>query len=155
LISTEMLSLNELNRAFCQWLEEDYHRKVHAGIGITPLEKYMSQVHLLKMVNDPASVRYLFLRREQRRVNNDATISLKNVVFEVPGSLIGEKIDVRFDPENLEEAWLYPQDQIPIHITPVKQADNARIKRTRANHPVPETENSSISFSAVLARKGD
>lgn len=155
LISTEMLSLNDLNRAFCQWLEEDYHRKVHAGIGITPLEKYMSQVHLLKMVNDPASVRYLFLRREQRRVNNDATIYLKNVVFEVPGSLIGEKIDVRFDPENLEEAWLYPQDQIPIHITPVKQADNARIKRTRANHPVLENENSSISFSVVLARKGD
>jgi len=43
LISTEMLPLDELNRAFLQWLEDDYHRKIHTGLGMTPLEKYMSQ----------------------------------------------------------------------------------------------------------------
>jgi hypothetical protein len=105
------------------------------------------------MVVDPGSLASFFLRREQRRVNNDATISIKSTVFEVPGSLIGEKIEVRFNPEELNEAWIYPEDQTPIHITPVRPADNARMKRTRSDKPEPEEETSSISFSVARARK--
>lgn len=153
LISTEMLQLSDLNQAFLQWLEDDYHRKIHTSLGMTPLEKYMSQLSRLKMVDDPGSLASFFLRREQRRVNNDATISIKSTVFEVPGSLIGEKIEVRFNPEELNEAWIYPEDQTPIHITPVRPADNARMKRTRSDKPEPEEETSSISFSVARARK--
>lgn len=148
-----MLPLDELNRVFLQWLEDDYHRKIHTGLGMTPLEKYMSQLPRLKMVDDPGSLASFFLRWEQRRVNNDATISIKNTVFEVPGSLIGEKIEVRFDPEELDEAWIYPEDRPPIHITPVRPADNACMKRTRPDKPELEEEVSSISFSAARARK--
>ena len=153
LVSTEMLPLSELNRAFLQWLEDDYHRKIHTSLGMTPLEKYMSQLNRLKLIDDPSSLVSLFLRREQRRVNNDATVSIKNTLFEVPGSLIGEKIEVRFDPEDLDEAWIYSESQLPIHITPVRPADNARIKRNRPEKSEPKEEISSISFSTVQARK--
>lgn len=154
LISTQMLQLSELNQAFLQWLEDDYHRKIHTGLGMTPLEKYMSQLPRLKLVNDPSTLTSLFLRREQRRVNNDATISIKNTLFEVPGALIGEKIEVRFDPEELDEAWIHLEDQLPIHITPVRPADNARMKRRPSDDsPQPQEETSSISFSAAFNRK--
>lgn len=69
-------SLEKLNQRFWQWLEEDYHRKVHASLGMTPLDLFLSQASKVRMVEDPASLDPIFLRREQRKVKHDGTISL-------------------------------------------------------------------------------
>jgi len=150
LVSTEMLSLEEFNQAFWQWLEEDYHRRQHAGIGMSPLDKYMSQAHQLKMVSDPDGLKYLFMRREQRRVNGDSTIAHKNKFFEAPVALIGQKVEIRFNPDEPDEIFIFKENALVCRATPVNQADNARVKRKRESN---EEEKSSISFSAILAKK--
>jgi len=141
-------SIDELNMAFWQWLEEDYHRRVHSGIGMSPLDKYLSQAGCLKLVSDPEAVRRLFLKRETRRVNKDCTISVKGYLLEVPPELVGQRIEVRFDPGNPKEVFLYRDNELIAEATPVRMADNALIKRGRA---APEPL---LSFREAL-RKGE
>lgn len=39
LLPHSMTCLDELDQAFWQWLEEDYHRRVHSALGMSPLHK--------------------------------------------------------------------------------------------------------------------
>lgn len=40
----------------------------------------------------------LFLHETTRKVHKDSTITLEGVLFEVPSTLIGERIKLRYDP---------------------------------------------------------
>jgi hypothetical protein len=145
-----MSSINELNQSFFRWLEEDYHRKIHSGLGMSPLDKYLSQVKQLKVVSDPDWVSQLFLRREERRVNNDATISINGCFFEVSPALIGQRIQVRFEPADLNQVWVYAGDELIGTGSPVKEYDNAIIKRKRLDD---ETTLTPLSFHEARIRK--
>lgn len=122
-------SLDELNRQFWQWLEEDYHRKIHASLGMSPLDMYLSQASRVRMVEDPASLNPLFLKRENRKVKHDGTISVNNELYEVPPRFIGQRIEVRFDEDGV---YVYEDGQAVAKAVPVNFADNARVKRERA-----------------------
>jgi hypothetical protein len=78
---------------------------------------------------DPDTIHHLFLQSEKRRVNNDATISISGRFFEVPSHLIGQRLSVRFDPDELSMVWLYLDDELLGQAKPVIPADNAIIKR--------------------------
>ncbi|MEQ6362835.1 integrase core domain-containing protein, partial [Thermoanaerobacter thermohydrosulfuricus] len=41
---TSIKSIDELNMMFFKWLEEDYNRKEHSSIGMSPLDFFMSQI---------------------------------------------------------------------------------------------------------------
>lgn len=147
----EISSIEELNQAFWRWLEEDYHRRIHSALGMSPLDKYLSQVNTLKLVSDPEAVRRLFLKRETRRVNKDSTISVMGNFFEVPSELVGQRIDVRFDPSRPDQVFLYRGDELIGTATPVRVADNALIKRS---HGASQPELPMLSFREALNRKG-
>ncbi|MFY9324204.1 MAG: Mu transposase C-terminal domain-containing protein [Syntrophomonadaceae bacterium] len=129
LLSRPVTSLEQLNEAFFLWLEEDYHRKEHSALGMSPLNKYLSQVNQLRLAPDPDTIHHLFLHTDKRRVNNDAAISISGQLFEVPSHLIGLRITVRFDPDDLSVVWLYLDDELLGQAKPVIPAENAVIKR--------------------------
>lgn len=129
LLPHPLTSLEQLNEAFFLWLEEDYHRKEHSALGMSPLNKYLSQVNQLKLAPDPDTIHHLFLQTEKRRVNNDATISISSRFFEVPSHLIGQRLTVRFNPDDLSMVWLYLEDELLGQAKPVIPSDNAIIKR--------------------------
>lgn len=152
LVPHHMTSLDELNQAFFMWLEQDYHRRIHSVLGMSPLDKYLSQVNQIKVVSDPDSLYQLFLKREERRVNNDATISVQGHYFEVSPALIGQRVQVRFEPGKLDEVWIYVKDQPAGTGRPVNDADNAIIKR---QHSEEEISRPSLSFREARTRKED
>jgi transposase InsO family protein len=129
LLPYPLTSLEQLNESFFLWLEEDYHRKEHSALGMSPLNKYLSQINQLKLAPDPDNIHHFFLQTDKRRVNNDATISISGRFFEVPSHLIGQRLTVRFDPDNLAAVWLYLDDELLGQANPVIPADNAVIKR--------------------------
>ena len=124
----EISTLEGLNQFFGQWLEQDYHRKVHSALKMSPLDKYLSQASSVKMVEDPEALRLLFLKREQRKVRHDGTISLQGNLFEVPPEFTGQRIEVRFD-EDLKEVYLFCEGKKITEAKPVNMTDNARVKR--------------------------
>jgi len=126
-----LTSLDALNQAFHSWLEKDYNGRHHSAIDMTPLDKYMSQASDVKMVQDPSSLDPLFLRRENRKVRHDSTISVENTLFEVPPRFIGQSIEVRFEPKDLSEVLIYENGLEVARLKPVNLTDNARVKREK------------------------
>ncbi len=131
LTDKEKSSVELLNKAFFRWLEKDYHRKKHASLGDTPLKTYMNQIDRVKTLDKPEILEKLFLKREKRKVKNDGTISFKKKLYEVPPAFIGKKIEIRFDPENEDEVYLYDEGQEIKKIRPVNLHENAYLKRER------------------------
>jgi len=123
--------LDTLNALFWQWLEQDYHRKPHTTLQETPLNVYLSQMHQVQLVEDPASLKHLFLKRDYRKVRHDGTISLHNHLFEVPPAFIGERIEVRYD-EALNQVLIFADGKQSAAAKRVHLADNARTKRQKA-----------------------
>jgi hypothetical protein len=131
-------SLEELNKRFWEWLEKDYHRKVHASLqGKTPHEVYQSQLQQLQLLDDVTGLDSLFLKREQRKVKGDSTITLQKQLYEVPPRYIGQTIEIRMDER---EVYLYEDGKEVTKLQPVSMTDNAHAKRTRR----------SVSFSNIL-----
>lgn len=129
-------SLDELNQRFWQWLEEDYHRREHASLGMKPHDVYFSQTSRVKLVEDPSSLSHLFLKRQMRKVRHDGTISVQNKLFEVPQKYIGQRIEVRFNDDGV---YIYENGLPKDKAKAVNFADNAHVKRERT-----------LSFKAML-----
>lgn len=121
-------SLEELNQRFWKWLEEDYHRKLHSGTGRPPLDLFMSQAAGLRLVSDPSSLDPLFLKRDNRRVKHDGTISVDNKLYEVSQRFIGQSVEVRFDDDGV---YIYEDGKAIEKAVPVNFSDNTRVKRDK------------------------
>lgn len=122
-------SLEELNQRFGEWLEHDYHRKVHTSLdGKTPHEVFSSQLSRLQFVDDVEGLDALFLKREQRKVRSDGTITLQKQLYEVPPRFIGQKVDIRMDEHDV---YLYEDGKEVMKLRPVSLTDNAHTKRPK------------------------
>lgn len=130
------LSLDELNERFLNWLETDYHRRVHASLeGKTPHQVFQEQLDAVKFLSDTSTLDHIFLRRLSRKVKVDGTISLDNQLYEVPARFIGQKIDVRLDEHDVH---VYEDGKPVAKAERVKFHDNAIAKRN--NSPFSPTE---------------
>ena len=129
LTDEDLSSLDKLNQRFFSWLEKDYHRKVHSSLKMTPLDKYMSQISQVKTYDDPEKLKMLFLKRAQRKVRHDGTISVNSKLYQVPPVYIGKKVKIRFDPETYDNIYLYENGKCITKAEPVIMADNAHTKR--------------------------
>ncbi|MCT4604990.1 MAG: DDE-type integrase/transposase/recombinase [Marinisporobacter sp.] len=122
-------SFKILNAKFQGWLEIDYHRKTHSSLGATPLDIFVSQSAAIKMIDDPLSIKNIFLSRDKRKVTSAATISLKGNLYEAPASLISQSVEVRYDPNKLEKIFIYQDDILIASASKVNFEDNAKTKR--------------------------
>ena len=122
-------SLDSLNQAFQNWLEQDYNNKPHSALGMSPMQFYLSQVSSLKMIDDPTMLEPLFMRREHRKVHHDSTISVHKLLFEAPPRFIGQRVEVRFDPARTREVFIYEDGKQAARLKPVNLSDNALAKR--------------------------
>lgn len=50
---TKLISLDELNLKFWQWLEQDYQRKSHRSLNMSPLDFFMSQASQITLFSSP------------------------------------------------------------------------------------------------------
>jgi transposase InsO family protein len=88
-------SLQALNRAFFQWVENGHNHREHSAFGDTPIRRFMeSSMHLRTL---PADDRSLFHVRCERTVKKDGTFSLEGRRFETAAGLVGRRITVSYD----------------------------------------------------------
>jgi hypothetical protein len=104
----DILSLNELNRAFSAYLEVVYHPKIHSEIGKPPKEQYEQGLTVIRHV-DMEEVIQFFMKKEYRSVDKDfSDIRINNRYYRVDPRLRGDRIQVRFDPfSDMEKVLLY------------------------------------------------
>lgn len=136
----EGISLDELNGAFRLWLQEDYHHKLHGGIGERPVDRYKAssgRVSIRRLSKNELDE--IFLVRYERVVNNDATISFKGDLYEVPAAYIRQRIEIRHPVDDPREIYLYDKDIRVGRIRLVDKKENARTFR-------PGTVRTALSF---------
>ena len=97
LTAEDTASLQALNRRLWAYVEGEYHRAPHRSLaGDTPLERWARTGDEVRFPD--ADLDELFLFEVTRRVQNDRTVSLNGVAYEVDAALVGEKVTLRYDP---------------------------------------------------------
>jgi transposase InsO family protein len=119
-------SLDLFNQLFADWLDKQYHRRIHRGIAQTPLDRYlddMEQTTVNRTTKDELECH--FYQTFTRRVKNDATVSLNATLFEVPAAYIGSKVELRHPTGQPRDVWIYEHDKPIIKILPVDPVFNS------------------------------
>ena len=123
-------SLDDLNQMYWSYLERDYQNKKHSSIGMSPRERYMMDYGRLSFV-DPEKLEEAFLHSVTRRVTKTGCVSIKTRVYEVPQKYIGQKIQIRYNPEDPETIYIYdgPSGKRTDCAKLLNKADNTHRKR--------------------------
>lgn len=90
--------LGELNRLFTAWVEGVYHRRFHSETGQAPLDRF--DVTGVRFPS-AAELHEAFLWSEHRTVTKVATVSLFGNYYQVDAALVGQRVELVFDPFDL------------------------------------------------------
>jgi putative transposase len=120
----------ELNRLFSAWVETVYHRRIHSETGQAPIERLLAGGPPL--LPTQAALHEAFLWSEIRTVTKTATISLHSNTFEVDAALVGSRVEVVFDPFDLETVEIRFQGRS------MGQGSRSPSAATRTPRPAPK-----------------
>jgi putative transposase len=98
------LSIEELERMLQAWIERVYHRRVHTETKQTPLARYDGFTPRRPTEQE---LREAFMWQERRLVTKTATVSLLGNSYEVDQALRGHRVELRFDPYDLQRIEVY------------------------------------------------
>ena len=83
--AVEPLTLKRLNDATISWLEQDYHRRVHRELGVTPHQRLIESVDASRPCPGTGELRDAFRIVRTRTVRrSDATVSVGGVRYQLP-----------------------------------------------------------------------
>jgi len=120
-------SLEELNR-----LLADYVRKrntsTNRSIGETPMERYSLHINRIHFPKSREWLDECFMNRTIRKVNNDSTVSIDSVSYDVPMHFIRMKVEIRYLPDDMKNAYIL-HDGKRYYIRPTNKLENSRTKR--------------------------
>ena len=95
-------TLDDYNRYFNIWLTECYHKRIHGGLkGLSPEVAYNSSKTPRRFVS-PETIASAFMHVERRKVDKSGCISFQGRKYEVSILLVGRKVDVAYDPSDIE-----------------------------------------------------
>ncbi len=101
-------TIEELNSAFWAWVEVVYNKRVHSATGESPDERFLKGLpEQHRRISDLESFRRMFLWKEPRTVSKYGRIKLYSNQYPVQQAPHGTVVQVRFDPFNLDELYIY------------------------------------------------
>lgn len=131
-------SLKELNEAFGAWLSDCYNRHPHMGIdGNKPIDQFLKLAPHIRRLPIDIPIEELFYHQENRIVGKDSTFRVWNYLYEAPEHLIGKKIDVYYDNDDMDRVIIKYQGKSEGICKPIDYIDNSKIKRK----PIKQEEN--------------
>jgi putative transposase len=134
---SEIPTLEALEQRFVAWTERVYHRRVHSETGETPLDRFA--VLGAPQIPPMALVREAFLFSEWRTVTKTATVSLFGNHYEVDGALVGRRVELVFDPFDLERITVRYMDTDFGLAVPQKIGRHVHPMAAKAPEPGPQT----------------
>ena len=121
-----------LNQEFITFVNEEYNNRLHSVTEARPKQRWLQDANRIKYL-PPDTLTDCFLHRDVRTVAGDATIRISKIIFEVPAQYIKQKINIRFNPGELSEAYIFNEHGKLAHtIYPLRRVDNSKIKRQQA-----------------------
>ena len=144
-LDTEKIhSLKEFNELFQEFIRS-YNTSHHSGIGCTPFERYQASRESIRPAKSSEWLDECFLNRISRKVRKDATVSIDKVYFDVPMQFIGQNVEIRFRPGDMDSAVILFEGVS----YPIRKTDKNENCRTKRNNPVP------IDYSKIGGHNGN
>lgn len=114
---------------YTEFLNSSYLNSVHSSINMTPRERFMKDYdNILRKTND--EIDECFLHKTTRLVKSDGTISLNNLLYEVPQQFIKKYINIKYNPEDLSQLYIYNEKNQRLHtVKYVDKISNSKYKR--------------------------
>ena len=132
-------TVEELNSAFWAWAEVLYNKRVHSATGEPPDQRFLKGLtpdH--KRITDLQSFNRLFLWKERRTVSKYGKIKLYSNQYPVQKAPHGKVVQVRFNPFQLDEVYIYDTDNNYLETTWC----NKKVTDTAPNIPEESKANS-------------
>lgn len=98
-------NLDDLNDSLNKFLDDNYLNTIHSSLENTPRKRYLVDYEKIKYLPDE-EIEKCFHHRISRKVNKDSTIRVLNSSYEVPQKYIGQKIELRYNPLDIKEAYI-------------------------------------------------
>lgn len=137
----DLHTLEGLNAALWAWLGVEYHARTHTTTGRAPGLHFESELAHLRPVPEDIELRDVFLHRALRLVRKDGCVRFGGAFYEVPGDLVGERVELRFDPRRPDDLPLvFHHGAYRDVARPLDRVANASAGRRAlpAGEPVPE-----------------
>jgi transposase InsO family protein len=143
-----MHTIDELNTAFWAWGELSFNKRIHSSTGQTPDKRFVAGLPAgHRRVEDLSWFLSLFLWRENRKVSKYGKIKLYSNEYPVTKKPASTSVQVRFDPCDLREVYLYDQNEVFLEKSwPSKQ-------RTITVPGIPEERKDTHSSISEASRK--
>lgn len=103
---SSIITLDQLNAAFFAWVDEEYNHRRHSELGMSPKKRWLKDSSRIEYL-DEEKIRIAFLWRELRTPDKTAVIRLFNRAYRLSPTLAKGRIEVRYDPEHLEQIEIY------------------------------------------------
>jgi transposase InsO family protein len=99
-------TLNELNQAFFAFIDLEYNRRRHSELKISPKQRWLKDASRITYLEEE-KIRTAFLWRELRTADKTGVIRLFNKKYKVAPDLYRKRVEVRYDPERLDQLEIY------------------------------------------------
>lgn len=131
--ASNITTLDALNEAFVAWCDYEYNRKVHSEIGEQPRVRWRAGIERVRYA-DEEKLRIAFLWREDRTPDKAGLFPLFGTRYQVGPELARRRIEVRYDPEALDEVEVYFKGRFAERVRPFEVQPD---RRPRPPEPPP------------------
>ena len=122
-------TLPELNRRLSEWLEKEYHARVHGATKETPLARYLRHVELVREA--PRDMEDHFRKRLLRQVAKDRSVSLGGRLYEAPVDLISKRVTLLYHDHDPARIEIVLDGVSHGFLVPLDLTINGRVRRER------------------------
>lgn len=124
-------SLAAFNSLLKNYMRE-YNTTYHSGIGGRPFDRYQATKDAIRIPTSREWLDECFLNRIIRKVRKDSTVSIDAGSYDVPMQFIGQKVEIRYVPDDMATAFLlYEGERFAI-----RRTDRIENCRTKRNNPI-------------------
>ena len=129
-------SLDELNDLFGAWVEQVCNARVHKETGEEPITRFERTGPHAQA--DKATLAEAFRWSTTRKVTKTATVSLEGNSYSVDASLVGRRVELRYDPEDLSAIDVFFEGKPAGQAVPFVIGRHTHRNVPQAARPAPE-----------------
>ena len=127
----QIQSLKEFNDMLRDYIHQ-HNSTIHSATGESPLDRFVNTKHHIRKPKSETWLTECFYNRITRKVNNDATVSIDGIYYDVPQQFIRMKVDIRYLPDMSSIYILFEGNHYPVIAT-----DKVANSRTKRNNNLP------------------
>lgn len=146
--ASSITTLDALNRAFAAWRDLKYNRRVHGETGQTPWDRWRAHPERVVVV-DERLLTEAFLFRAQRTTDKTGVLKLHGQRFQVGPKLARRKVEVRYDPEDMDLIEVWHGETFQERVRPLEITTHRRPKERDPEVP-PDPEGPTVDYLGHL-----